>query len=368
MAEYRKEWKFEIEDIFLSDNLEEIVDGTRLFFRKMNLDAGYEQEKIGYWLSCAYRHEEVGRTPFFPILFLYAVCENERFSQEKITRYMKYAVRYIYESDGELENELRNGWLRNHLDGLPQEHRKVARIYQEVADCLYLEEEESEVGETDTEGAAGIRQSNSQVDAGWNSQEDRSWSSRSGNSWDSQEDDNRNSQNGNRQKDTDEKKSSSQKGLLIGLVAGVLIGITLGCTGTAFILNKYQNIEEQKNASASSTPFNSASVQTSSSPADSAPSKVNSSDASPEDSKPLESASSASDASDSVPGAGDSNSAESSPSSSADSGSASAPEGSSLDSSSDGSAQGTGGDEKKMNENEGSQEENSSQKNTMASD
>ena len=244
MAEYKQEWELEIEEIFLSDDLEEIVDGTRSFFQEMKLGASQEQEKIWHWLACAYRHKEVSRTPFFPILFLYAVCENEEFTEEKITRYLGYAVRYIYVKSREFQNnpqgkesELRNGWLKRHMDQLPQEHQKVARIYLEIVDYLFPEDE------------MGVEDNNH-----WSDEEDGEQGYE--NDQDDYLDENENfmpdSENGASSLDKrsrKQKKGSSKKGLLIGLVAGLLIGITLGCTGTALVLNGYLEKDKQTDVS-----------------------------------------------------------------------------------------------------------------------
>lgn len=306
MAEYRQDWEFEIKDIFLSENLEEIVDGTRSFFRRMNPDTGYEREKIQRWLAYAYQHEEVSRTPFFPILFLYAVCENENFSEEKITRYMKYAVQYIYNAEGELEYELRNGWLKNHLNELPGEHRKVARVYQDVVDCLYTEEE------ADTEGAMryqkndnrrNLSQENNWGDSrGKENFREQNESIREKNQWDNEnyieEDEDGEDRE---QKKRGGKKSSSKKGLVIGLIAGILIGITLGCTGTALILNKYHNMENQQDTSRQQNTLESTPSQDPSASIESTPSETTSSEKPSSDLNSSDAAPSASDPSESAP-------------------------------------------------------------------
>ena len=261
MADYRQDWELEVDRIFLSSDLEEIVNGTRLFFQEINQETDQEQGKIWYWLSCAYRHREVSRTPFFPILFLYAVCENEPFPEETTTRYIGYAVRYIYRENEELqskERQLRDGWLKRHMNQLPREHQKVARIYLEIVDCLFPEEERGGsdygigTGRNNTSGAGYWKHD---VDSGsYIKTEDNRKKQKDWNGYD-EEDAGGGSQDSSLRLDEDEKKdekdekeesgepegkrkrASSRKNLVIGLVIGLLIGTTLGCTGTALLLN-----------------------------------------------------------------------------------------------------------------------------------
>lgn len=276
MAEYRQGWELDIEEIFLSDDLEEIVDGTRSFFREMKWEASQEQEKIWYWLACAYQHREVSRTPFFPILFLYAVCENEAFTEEKITKYMGYTVRYIYMGHGEAgsnpqskENELKNGWLERHMNQLPQEHQRVARIYLEIVDYLFPEEDAnremenswsnswSAVKGSDKKGYDRQEYNRQEYESREYSRQRYDRQEHDGQEYNRQEQEEHDGQEyKNWQKleeeeirqEAETKKVSSKKGLLIGLIVGLLIGITLGCTGTAFLLNGYLGKEKETTA------------------------------------------------------------------------------------------------------------------------
>lgn len=130
-------WKREIEEIFSHRELKIIIEETRKLFTQICQNIDWEQERVAYWLSCAYRHDTVNKTPFFPVLLLYAVCENIQCTPEEERRFMEYAVEYIHGSRGMLEEKLRNGWLEQHKEAFAAEHQVVADLYQQVETELY---------------------------------------------------------------------------------------------------------------------------------------------------------------------------------------------------------------------------------------
>lgn len=130
-------WKQEIEEIFSHRELGTIIEETRKLFTQIRQNIDWEQERVAYWLSCAYRHDMVNKTPFFPVLLLYAVCENIECTPEEERRFMEYAVEYIHGSRGMLEEKLRNGWLEQHKEAFAAEHQVVADLYQQVETELY---------------------------------------------------------------------------------------------------------------------------------------------------------------------------------------------------------------------------------------
>ena len=230
MAEYKESWELEIDHIFLSDDLEDIVDRTRAFFRKIKPGTSQEEREIRYWLACAYEHREVNRTPFFPVLFLYAVCSNEKFSDDRLFTYMGYAARYIQDSDGKRQRELQNGWLENHMDQLPGEHQRVALIYLGLtAVCPQIDADRIDADRRTSGGISERAAENICENMSQNIPENTSGKNAG---------------------------KSSAKGWLIGLIAGLLIGVTLGFAGTALILNSQISVEYEKQEK---TPENSSS-------------------------------------------------------------------------------------------------------------
>lgn len=226
-------WKQEIEEIFSHRELETIIEETRKLFTQIRQNIDWEQERVAYWLSCAYQHDAINKTPFFPVLLLYAVCENIQCTPEEERLFMEYAVEYIHGSRGILEEKLRNGWLEQHKDAFAAEHQVVADLYQQVETELYgyYSEDPSFADDRDSQGypSAAYRKSGTTRTKTRKKTKVKKVESRENGSFRDHGD--------IPSEQTVVKKKHGAAGVLLGVLAGILAGAALGSGSTAVLLS-----------------------------------------------------------------------------------------------------------------------------------
>ncbi|MDO5410503.1 MAG: hypothetical protein Q4F21_08625 [Lachnospiraceae bacterium] len=177
MEKQKELWKFEVEDIFKQETLDDVAGKTRSFLHNIKKEQVDEREQIQYWLKCAYEQERTSPDPFYPIAFFYTACKSENISEDQILSYMNDIVDYIYYAEGTKEAELCDGWLKKHKNQLPQEYQMAAGVYLGTVRQVFSESK-------DNTKKAGFK----------------------GRNW------------------------------LIGFAAGILLGAVLGASGTALVL------------------------------------------------------------------------------------------------------------------------------------